>query len=90
MVSASGQATRATKGKEISFDATVKALPLKNNQTYAPEPDLDAEKAKIWQSQVLILYSVSDTVYAFLGPYPDPKLKTQNLRKPFLVTRVGV
>jgi len=67
MASASGQATGSTKSKEVPFAATVETLPLKDNQIHVPEPDLDAEKAKIWQSQVLIPYFVSSTVYAFLG-----------------------
>jgi len=84
MASASNQVDGFAKVKEIPFAATLEALILKNNQAYASEPDLDAEKAKIWQSQVLILYSVSGTVYAFLGPYPDPKLKTPELEENFL------
>jgi len=78
MASDCGQATGSTKGKEIPLATTVEAFPLKDNQTYASEPDLDAEKAKIWQSQVLIPYYVSDTVYSFLGPLP--RSQTENSR----------
>jgi len=83
MASTSSKAIGSTKGKEIPLAATIEDLPLKNNQINASEPDLDAEKAKIWQSHVLIPYSVSDTVYAFLGPYPDPELKTPELEESF-------
>jgi hypothetical protein len=69
MASASNQTAGSVKGEEIPLAATFDTLILKNNQAYALEPDLDAEKAKIRQSQVMISCSVSGTVYAFIGPY---------------------
>lgn len=83
MASASGHATRSTKDKEVPLAANVEAFPMKNNQVHAPELDLDAEKANIWQPQVLIMYSVSGTIYAFLGPYPDSKLNSKEVEKTF-------
>jgi len=56
---------------------------MKRNQVHAPEPDLDAEKAKIWKSKVLIQYSISGTVCAFLGPYPTSKLNPQEVEETF-------
>jgi len=44
---------------------------------------LDAEKAKIRQSHILILYSVFGTIYAFLGPYPYSKLNPKEVEKAF-------
>jgi len=83
MASASGHATRSNKDKEIPLASNIEAFPVKNNQVHAPKFDLDTEKAKIWQSQVLISYFVSATVYAFLGPYPDSKLNPKEIMKSF-------
>jgi len=83
MASACGHANRSTKGKEIHLAGNVEAFLVKNNQVHAPELGLDAEKAKIWKSQVLISYSVSDTVYAFLEPYLDSKLNSKEVEETF-------
>lgn len=83
MASANGHAPGSTKGKEFPFSTSVEAFLMKNNQSYAPKPDLDAEKAKIQKSHVLIPYSIFGTVYAFLGPYQDPKLKPQEVKEVF-------
>jgi hypothetical protein len=41
---------------------------------YAPntvlEPIINTEKRKIWETQVMFPYSVSDNTYAFGGPLP--------------------
>lgn len=71
MAFVSGPIDKSSKGKEIPVAANVETFPRKNNQIHTPEPNLYAEKSKIWKSQVLISYSVFDTIYAFLGPYPD-------------------
>jgi hypothetical protein len=71
MASVSGPADKSSKGKEILVATNVVAFQGKNNQIHAPESNLDAEKDKIWKSQVLILYPVFDIIYAFLGPYPN-------------------
>jgi len=55
----------------------------RNNQIYAPEPDLHAQKTKFWKSQVLIPYSVSCTVRAFLGPFLDSKLDPKKVEDDF-------
>lgn len=70
-------------GKEIHLAASVEAFPRRNNQIYALEPDLDAKKTKIWKSHVLIPYSVSGTVHAFLGPFAYSKLDPEKVEDDF-------
>lgn len=81
MASVSDSANNSFEGKEIPLATNVKAFPRKNNQIHAPEPYLDAEKVKIWKSQILIPYSVSGNVYTFLRPYPDTTLDPKRSRK---------
>ena len=43
---------------------------LIDGKAYVPEPPFSEEKAKIWQSQVLIPFSLDEKPLAFLGPLP--------------------
>ncbi|XP_057434184.1 uncharacterized protein LOC130726879 [Lotus japonicus] len=38
-------------------------------RTFVPEPPNEEEKIKIWNSQVLIPFSIGDKLHAYLGPY---------------------
>jgi len=53
-------ASSSSNNASVPLAANVNVLPTKNNQAHAPESSLDAEKAKIWQSQEsrLIPYSI--------------------------------
>lgn len=53
------------------------------NQVYVPEPPMEKEKALIWKSHVLISFSVSDEMHAFLGPLPDPNSNADKVREIF-------
>jgi len=47
IASSSGHENEFGKNQEVPFVATVDAFPVKNMQSHAPEPELDAEKEKI-------------------------------------------
>lgn len=49
---------------------------LVDNRAYVPEPLIEEDKRKILYSQVLIPYSISSRVCAFMGPLP------RHIRKP--------
>lgn len=71
MSTSTSKAGKSVKNVKVPIAENIDVLPMKNNHAQAPEPNLDAEKAKIWKSQVLIPYTVAGENYAFLGPYPD-------------------
>jgi hypothetical protein len=41
-----------------------------------PEPLMNLEQRRIWESQVMFPYSLADQTYAFGGPLPDANRKT--------------
>jgi hypothetical protein len=41
-----------------------------------PEPLMNLERRRIWESQVMFPYSLADQTYAFGGPLPDANSKT--------------
>lgn len=41
------------------------------NQTYVLEPPLTEITRRLWYSNALVLYSIADTVLAFMGPLPS-------------------
>jgi hypothetical protein len=52
-----------------------------DGKEYVPEPPFAEEKAKIWRSQVLIPFSLSDKPLAFLGPLQEnrqPEITKEN------------
>jgi hypothetical protein len=57
---------------EIPFVGKWKDFTVRNDGEEAvPEPHGDQSKKKMWVSQVMIPFSVSRSIYAFCGPYPD-------------------
>jgi hypothetical protein len=46
------------------------------NPNTVPEPMMNTERRKIWESQVMFPYSVADKTYAFGGPLPDANSKS--------------
>jgi hypothetical protein len=40
------------------------------------EPVMNTERRRIWESQVMFPYSITDQVYSFGGPLPDAKSNT--------------
>ncbi|MCI28109.1 hypothetical protein A2U01_0049309 [Trifolium medium] len=57
---------------EVPLAGKWKSLTVKDDgQSFVPEPHGDKEKKEIWESQVMIPFSVSGTVYAFGRPVPD-------------------
>jgi hypothetical protein len=49
------------------------------------EPVMNTEKRKIWETQVMFPYSITDRTYAFGGPLPDMKSKSAVIMKIFPV-----
>jgi len=47
MASSSGHENESRKNQKVPFVSTVNAFPVKNMQSHASEPELDAEKDKI-------------------------------------------
>jgi hypothetical protein len=41
-----------------------------------PEPLMNTERRKIWETQVMFPYSLADQTYAFGGPLPDASSKS--------------
>jgi len=68
------------KNTSAPFAAETDVFPLKNIQQLALEPILDAEKAKIWKSHVIVPYSIADITYIFLGPYPNPSVDHEKFK----------
>lgn len=61
----------SSRKNKILPSATKLMHPLTiDGKEYVPEPPFAEEKAKIWSSQVLIPFSLSDKPLAFLGPLP--------------------
>lgn len=46
------------------------------NPNTVPEPMMNTERRKIWESQVMFPYSIADRTYAFGGPLPDASSKS--------------
>jgi len=79
-------APKQDKGKgKRSQEAIKTTLVARGDQTYVPDPPNEEEKKAILQSQVLILFSIKEKTYAFLGPqtsrlssffvdYPEEKI----------------
>lgn len=60
------------------------ALPeSEEGQSFIPKPPQEKEKNFIWRSQVLIPFSLSYKMLAFLGPYPSPKLHPKKVNELF-------
>jgi len=78
MAFASGQAPGSTKVKEIPFSTSVEAFPMKNNQAYASEPDLDAEKAK--NKAILGINSILSFWYRLCFSRTLPRSQTKSPR----------
>lgn len=47
---------------------------------FIPEPSMSKEKIVAWQHQVLIPFTLSTKVVAFLGPCPTAKTHTENVK----------
>lgn len=55
-----------------------------------PHLDADSEVCSFWEREALILFSTSDTIYAFLGPFkptPATKLFDSSSSPPILAFR---
>jgi len=60
-------------------------VPLhKGNQSFTPDPSMEVEEAKIWNSHVLIPFSISNNVHAFLVPFRDSSMNTKKVKDIFL------
>lgn len=60
----------SNKNKTLPSVAKLTQLLTIDGKEYVPEPPFAEEKAKIWHSQVLISFSLSNKPLAFLGPLP--------------------
>jgi hypothetical protein len=49
------------------------------------EPVMNTERRKVWETQVMFPYSITDRTYAFGGPLPDAKSKTTAIMEIFPV-----
>lgn len=59
-------------------------VPLqKENQSFTPDPLMDVKHAKIWNSHVLIPFSISNNMHMFLGPFPDSSINTKKVNDLF-------
>ncbi|MCH79637.1 hypothetical protein A2U01_0000390 [Trifolium medium] len=64
----------------IPFAGKWKSLTVTNDgQSFVPEPKGSEEDREIWESQVMILFSIYGTVYAFGGPIPDKATLTKEV-----------
>lgn len=73
----------ASSSKNKTLPSAAKLMqPLTiDGKEYVLEPPFAEEKAKIWRSQVLIPFSLSDKPLAFLGPFPEnrqPEITKKN------------
>ncbi|AES97623.1 hypothetical protein MTR_5g057070 [Medicago truncatula] len=59
-------------------------VPLqKRNQSFALNPSMEVEHAKIWNSHVLIPFSISNNMHVFLVPFPDSSINTKKVNALF-------
>lgn len=56
---------------------------LNGNQQYVPESPMQEENLRIYESHLLIPYSISGKPHALMGPLPDPSLDVVKLREFF-------
>ena len=52
----------------LAFDIIILIVVGKHN--YVPEPPMEEDKAMIWASQVIVPFSISGSIHAFLGTSP--------------------
>jgi len=64
--------TMASSSSEASHVVVARLdVPLqKGNQSFTPDPSIEVKHAKIWNSHVLVPFSISNNMHAFLGPFP--------------------
>lgn len=84
MASSKTKNNKARKQQDFLLPITQIAKPsLVGNQEYVPEPPLLEEKRKIYQSQVLIPLFIAGKNHAYMGPFPDPNVDAEKLKKFF-------
>ncbi|MCI31200.1 hypothetical protein A2U01_0052412 [Trifolium medium] len=60
-----------------------------DGQSFVPEPKGDQKDCEIWESQVIIPFSVNDTIYAYGGPFPDKKALSKEVMEIFPCYMLG-
>ncbi|MCH87976.1 hypothetical protein A2U01_0008857 [Trifolium medium] len=64
----------------VPFAGKWKSLTVTNDgQSFVPEPKGEKKDRENWESQVMIPFSISGTVYAFGGPVPDEAALTKEV-----------
>jgi hypothetical protein len=71
---------------EVLFAGKWKSFTTINDgEQVVPEPDGSQENKEIWESEVMIPYSVGNSVYAYGGPLPDAEALSIKVNKIFPV-----
>lgn len=65
MVSSSSAKTNVN----VPLSFSILTINKVNERDYIPEPPLEREKAKIWASQILIPFSVTNNTLTLMGPF---------------------
>lgn len=62
---------------------TILPSETEEGRDYVPESPMDKEKISIWKKQVLIRFTLSGKLSAFLGPYPTDKTQPEKVKNFF-------
>ncbi|KAI5434067.1 hypothetical protein KIW84_021073 [Lathyrus oleraceus] len=76
----------SSKNKALPFAAKLTQPLTIDGKEYVLEPPFAEEKAKIWRSQVLIPFSLSDKPLAFLGSLPENRQPEITKKNSFFAT----
>jgi hypothetical protein len=71
---------------EVPYAGKWRNFTVRNDgEKVVPEPHGDQQAISVWELQVMIPFSVADTVYAFGGPLPDTAFLLSEIAKVFSV-----